>query len=66
MLTDFQKRKLNALFDLYDVNKDGFVEQADFEHIVQNLANLLGRIFVMVQKRDKTAYGAFEINIVLP
>jgi Ca2+-binding EF-hand superfamily protein len=42
MLTDFQKRKLNALFNLYDVNQDGFVEQADFEHIVQNLATIQG------------------------
>src|ERR1051325_8194916 len=42
MLTDFQKRKLTALFNLYDVNKDGVVEQADFEHIVQNLAAIQG------------------------
>jgi len=35
-------------------------------HIVENLANLLGRIFVMVQKGYKAGYGAFEINIVLP
>ena len=42
MLTDFQKRKLTVLFDLYDVNKDGFEEQADFELIVQNLATTLG------------------------
>jgi Ca2+-binding EF-hand superfamily protein len=42
MLTDFQKRKLTALFNLYDVNKDGFVEQADFEHIVRNLATTQG------------------------
>jgi len=41
MLTDFQKRKLNVLFNLYDVDKDGFEEQADFEHIVQNVATTL-------------------------
>jgi hypothetical protein len=41
MLTDFQKRKLNVLFNLYDVDKDGFEEQADFEQIVQNLATTL-------------------------
>ena len=35
-------------------------------HIVQNLANLLGRIFMMVQKRYKTGDGALEINIVFP
>jgi Ca2+-binding EF-hand superfamily protein len=42
MLTDLQKRKLNALFNLYDVDKNGFVEQADFEQIVHNLATTLG------------------------
>jgi hypothetical protein len=42
MLTDFQKRKLIALFDMYDVGKDGLLEQADYERIVQNLATLLG------------------------
>jgi Ca2+-binding EF-hand superfamily protein len=41
MLTDFQKRKLIALFDLYDVDKNGFLEQADYERITQNLATLL-------------------------
>ncbi len=41
MLTDLQKRKLNALFNLYDVDKNGFVEQADFEQVVQNLAPTL-------------------------
>ena len=41
MLTDFQKRKLNVMFNLYDVNKNGFEEQADFEQIVQNLATTL-------------------------
>src|SRR5205085_7464220 len=42
LFRSFQKRKLNALFNLYDVNQDGFVEQADFEHIVQNLATIQG------------------------
>ena len=41
MLTDFQKRKLNYLFDLYDVDKNGFVEQEDFEQVVRNLATTL-------------------------
>lgn len=38
MLTDFRKRKLIALFDQYDVDKDGFLDQADYERITQNLA----------------------------
>lgn len=42
MLTDFQQRKLNALFNLYDVDKYGFVEQADYKQIVRNLAATLG------------------------
>lgn len=41
MLTDFQKRKLTAVFDMYDVDKDGLLEQADYEQIVQNLARSL-------------------------
>lgn len=35
-------------------------------HIVENFANLLGRIFMMVQKGYKTGDGAFEIDIVFP
>ena len=42
MLTGFQQRKLNVMFNLYDVDKNGFVEQADYEQIVQNLATTLG------------------------
>jgi Ca2+-binding EF-hand superfamily protein len=38
MLTDFRKRKLMALFDLYDIDKNGRLEQADYERIGQNLA----------------------------
>jgi Ca2+-binding EF-hand superfamily protein len=41
MLTDFRKRKLMALFDLYDIDKDGLLEQADYERIAQNLAAFL-------------------------
>ena len=42
MLTDFRKRKLITLFDMYDVDKDGLLEQADYEQIVQKLATSLG------------------------
>ena len=35
-------------------------------HIVENFANLLGRIFMMVQKGYKAGDGAFEIDIVFP
>lgn len=38
MLTDFRKRKLIAIFDQYDVNKNRFLEQADYERTFQNLA----------------------------
>ena len=41
MLTDFRKRKLIALFNLYDVNKNGFLEQADYEQVGQNLTTTL-------------------------
>src|SRR6266850_3560580 len=45
------------------------VSMADYAltlHIVQNLANLFGRVFVMVQKGYETGNGAFEIDIVFP
>jgi Ca2+-binding EF-hand superfamily protein len=38
MLTDFRKRKLMVLFDMYDIDKNGLLEQADYERIGQNLA----------------------------
>lgn len=38
MLTDFRKRKLMILFDMYDIDKNGLLEQADYERIGLNLA----------------------------
>ena len=40
MLTDFQRRKLNRMFEMYDVDKNGFVEQADYEQIARNLSTI--------------------------
>ena len=45
------------------------VSMADYAlalHIVQNRANLFGRIFVVVQKGYETSDGAFEIDVVFP
>lgn len=41
-LTPFQKRKLGRMFDVMDVNSDGFVGRTDFVHRVNALARLRG------------------------
>src|SRR2546430_16462449 len=35
-------------------------------NFVQNPPNLLGRIFMMIQKRNEAADGELEINVVFP
>jgi hypothetical protein len=42
VLTDLQKRKLTALFNADDVNKDGFLQQDDFERIAELYAQTRG------------------------
>ncbi|ESO89769.1 hypothetical protein LOTGIDRAFT_204304 [Lottia gigantea] len=40
-LTDFQKRKVMAVFTtLYDTNKDGVIEKCDFEEAAQKICSL--------------------------
>lgn len=41
-LTPFRKRKLDKLFSVLDLNRDGFVEQSDFVRRVEALARLRG------------------------
>ncbi len=41
-LTPFRKRKLDKLFSVLDLNRDGLVEQADFVRRVEALARLRG------------------------
>ena len=41
MLTSFQTQKLTALFNLYDLNKNGIVEKADYKLVIQNLSKVL-------------------------
>ncbi len=38
MLTQFQQRKLARMFDLYDVNKDGYIEATDYERVGEGFA----------------------------
>jgi len=38
MLTPFQERKLAKMFDLYDVNKDGYIDAADYERVGEGFA----------------------------
>ena len=40
MLSELQTRKLTHLFNLYDVDKDGHVDKADYVQVVENLARL--------------------------
>jgi Ca2+-binding EF-hand superfamily protein len=42
MLTDFQRRKLSRMFEMYDVDKNGLVEQTDYEQIAKNLSSIYG------------------------
>src|SRR5215469_15498544 len=42
MLSQFQERKLARMFDLYDVNKDGFIEAADYERVGEGFATGTG------------------------
>lgn len=41
-LTEWQKRKLIKLFNLYDASQSGFLKLSDFERIGRNLATLKG------------------------
>ena len=40
MLTDLQKKKLSRQFKIYDVDKNGVLEEKDFAMIVQGLAKV--------------------------
>ena len=38
MLTQFQQRKLEKMFELYDANKDGYIEAADYARVGEGFA----------------------------
>ncbi len=38
MITEFQKKKMQHFFNVFDTDKDGFLEQADLERVIQKLA----------------------------
>ncbi|NEO93010.1 MAG: hypothetical protein F6K56_23390 [Moorea sp. SIO3G5] len=40
MLTEFQKQKLPRLFEMYDADNNGFIEQADFERFLETYSQL--------------------------
>ncbi|MEM7531120.1 MAG: EF-hand domain-containing protein [Chloroflexota bacterium] len=42
MLSDFQTKKFTKHFNLRDINKNGYVELADYEQYTQNVAQLAG------------------------
>lgn len=42
MLTQFQERKLAKMFDLYDVNRDGYIEAADYARVGEGFARGTG------------------------
>lgn len=42
MLTELRSRKMAAFFHAADQNKDGVIERADYETLVNNLAELRG------------------------
>lgn len=40
MLSRLQKRKMTRLFNLFDIDKNGVIERADYEAIMQNFAQI--------------------------
>lgn len=42
MLTDLHERKFTKLFTLHDTNKDGVLEQSDYEQIAQGIVAIRG------------------------
>jgi Ca2+-binding EF-hand superfamily protein len=42
MLSELKQRKMARVFKVFDVDKNGFVEQADFERIVKRLTEAKG------------------------
>jgi Ca2+-binding EF-hand superfamily protein len=42
MLTPFQQQKLGKMFDLYDANKDGHIEEADYLRVAEGFARGTG------------------------
>src|SRR5689334_3335222 len=43
MLTEFQQSKLGHMFDVYDADKDGYLEESDFAQVGQRYDSLLDR-----------------------
>jgi Ca2+-binding EF-hand superfamily protein len=42
MLTQLQQRKLGKMFDLYDANHDGMIEEADYARVAEGFARGTG------------------------
>ncbi|MAS34969.1 MAG: hypothetical protein CL610_13250 [Anaerolineaceae bacterium] len=42
MLTELQRRKMTRLFNVFDANHNGFIEEQDYLRIAQNFARLRG------------------------
>jgi len=42
MLSDLQKRKLTSMFKAYDFDDDGFLVEADYQKVIDNLAEARG------------------------
>ena len=42
MLSELRRKKMTRLFHVYDVNKSGYLEQADFERIAANFCQIHG------------------------
>ena len=48
MLSDLQKKKLTALFNCYDTDRNGYLEQSDYKQVADNLTEAFG----LLPKRD--------------
>jgi Ca2+-binding EF-hand superfamily protein len=58
MLTELQKRKLMRMFDAFDYDKDGFLEQEDFAGTAVNLANAFD------MEVDSSAYAQLQQTLL--
>lgn len=57
MLTSLQNRKLTRLFNVFDVNRNEYIEKSDFEQLIASLAKYQGR--TLGTPAYKAAYDGF-------
>lgn len=54
MLTELQNRKFTRLFNVYDANRDGYLERSDYERIAVGIADFLGLASDSAERQQHT------------